>query len=254
MPGYPSRVVLKCLPLLIALLLAPAAWADASVAATAAEVAEAHCVDGVSGDVQIAANALIQVGGTWAEVDEAWLASREPSLLYWRARLAQCLDKEDRALEDFAAFLESYGEDPAYAQQSEDARRRMRFLYVRVGEPEGDEPDVATVAGVALGGGLVGGAGVLAALAGWQDAQARDALARYHGGDLVTSEFPGVQLEIQQAGTTANALLGVAVGLASGGAAVLIATGALTAREDAKERSRPRVSVLPTPLGLQVRW
>lgn len=251
--------------LLLLVLLASPARADevADVAAQASQAADAYCVDGASGDVQLAANTLIQVGGAWAEVDEAWQASHEPSLLYWRGRLAHCLDKEDRALADFDAFIAAMSGDPAYAQQVEDARRRMRFLYVRVGMPERAGPSTATIGGVVVGLGLGGAAGVLGGLAGWQDAAARQGLERYHSGELRTGDFPAAQSEIQQSGAAANALIGISAGLAVGSAVALVATAALsprgrrTARTPGARRSARGGSALslgPGGAGLEFRW
>jgi hypothetical protein len=237
---------------LILLLLAGTARADdgTDVAKRAAETADTYCVDNASGNVQIAANALIPVGGSWAEVDEAWQASREASLLYWRGRLAQCLEKDERALADFAAFIEAKADDPDYVQQVEDARRRMRFLHVGDVEEAPAGPGVATRAGIGIGVGLGGAAGALTGLGIWQHTTANAAIQRYQSGDLTRGQFADVRTEIDQSGAAANALLGVSAGLAAGAVVAIVASAALTPR---KARAGG-VSVRPTGAGIEVRW
>ncbi len=239
-------IALLLLPLLAALAQAAPV---ADVAKQAAESVDRYCIDGTSGDVQIAANTLIPVGGVWAEVDEAWAASQEPSLLYWRARLAQCLEKDDRALADYTAFIEAMASDATYAQQVDDARRRVRFLQTSLAPPPATSgPSTATVAGAAIGIGLGSAAGVLGGLAGWQDATARAAVERYQGGSLTRDEFPGVAAEVERAGAAANALLGVSVGLGVSACVAAVFTAVLSPRP---ARSR---GVALGPGGLEVRW
>jgi len=132
------------------------------VAQRASAAVDAHCSDIKSeADDSLAAEGVVAVGEVWAEVARAWEADGPLHLLYWRGRLASCLDQDDRARDDLTAFVEQAGDAPEHISQVAEARRRLRRLESPSNGPPPGAPMI--IAGVSLlaAGGAFGG------LAGW---------------------------------------------------------------------------------------
>ncbi len=139
MAGGPSRAGLICV-VLLAVAGAPDSRADEPLPVVeAAELAfathQSHCPDLAAGDTGVAAEALVEVGEVWAEVDRTYAMDPEPFLLYWRGVLAQCLGQETRAVDDLRGFYRTHRDDADLANLSKDARRRLALLGVRVRPP-----------------------------------------------------------------------------------------------------------------------
>ena len=98
-------------------------------AATAAQsIHSEHCADVAARDNSIVARAVHTVSATWLQVSDAYKASPEPYLLYWRGVLGACLGQEDRAIEDLQAFVDQSADEGAYSAMVREARRRVRRL------------------------------------------------------------------------------------------------------------------------------
>lgn len=156
--------------LLRALLAAGSAAAqdeapDAGAAAQAASaVLDAECTDVAGGAATTSANALVVVGPVLAQVSRTYDETKDPVLLYWRGALTSCIGQEDRAIEDLTAFVAAVEDQPGYADQVRDARRRLQRLtassprptaVVVVGpRPSPAGPILMAAGGAALGAGL----------------------------------------------------------------------------------------------------
>jgi hypothetical protein len=80
---------------------APTAAPDAGLLAQeAAAVVDEHCSDAAVAAGTQAARAVATVSDVLARVSEAHDATGQVWLLYWRGVLQQCIDREERAIED----------------------------------------------------------------------------------------------------------------------------------------------------------
>ena len=138
----------------LSLLCRPAWGEDAAVevlAVRAAEVVELHCVElhteGV--DMRVVAERLQAVIQVWTDLDRELQRRPEPHLLYWRGRLAECLEREEAAAEDLRPFVdwfearEAVGATTLLQQMHREATRRLRRLERGTGEPARRAPGPA---------------------------------------------------------------------------------------------------------------
>ncbi len=115
-------------------IVTPAAAQDTDVlspeeaALLASRVQAEVCADVAASNPETQAAAMMLAAPAWGQVSAAYRTHGKAYLLYWRGLLAECLDKEDQAATDYAAFVDAMGSDSAYASQTKDARRRLRRL------------------------------------------------------------------------------------------------------------------------------
>ncbi len=157
---------MRLLPLLLLLLAATASAADGATAIDVAVEAEAAhsrwCSDVASRGTSEAAAANTEVSAVWEKVSRAFGTSGDVGLRYWRGVLGQCIGHEERAIEDYRAFIEGAADDPVVASQVRDARKRLRRLGVEErAEAPAVSPGLAGVVGgaaAAVAGGILHGA------------------------------------------------------------------------------------------------
>lgn len=245
------------------LLIVGIAWATGAqaadpnvgeVALQAAETHEAHCADTRGNDIAVLGEALAQVSTRLQEVNTAFESTHDASLLFWRGLLSLCLDRDDLGAADLQAFVETVGDQPAYAQQVQDAERRLRRVQVRSIRRSSGGP---APGGLALGVGLGAGAGAFAGLSGWQALELRTTTDNLTLGRLNRDEIDAAYLEGPRIADRANAFLGTSVGLGIGSIAAAVITG-VTARSGGRSLARgappPVVVVTPSPGGVQVQF
>lgn len=247
---------MRFLPSLLLLLLAAPAHAApdaASAASAAAEVADEHCSDTAADAQTKAARAVAAVAPVLAEVSEAHDATGEAWLLYWRGLLQACIDREERAILDFRAFLAEPDPDGIYAAQRQDAERRLRRLEIGASSMLRDQAGGPQPGGLITGGALLGGGAVLGGLSGLEGSVAAQQESIYRAGLRPWSETQEAQIASEAAAGRANGLLVGAIGLGVGGAVAFAITAATA-------KGRPGVSavVVPTDGGVALsiggRW
>ena len=184
----------------------------------ASMVLEAHCADVAAGTATKSAQALSAVSPSLAYVSEAHDATGEVFLLYWRGRLNLCLDREDRAKEDLEAFITASEGDSVYATQVKEAGRLLRLIERRSkGGVTIETPGLA-----AAGGALVGGAGALAGLSGWQWNRAQGFLADFEDGGERWDTAVEIQRQGESAVTAQRVFVGAAVAAGVSGVASFV--------------------------------
>jgi hypothetical protein len=223
-----------------------------AVALGAALVHEESCADTRGNDVSVMGTALSRASAALVEVSEAYTASGDPSLLFWRGLLALCIDREDVGTADLNRFLVSVQNDSAYAEQVRDAKRRLRRAEVTLdrSRPAGPNPG-----GMVTGAGLAAGAGAFAGLSSWQAIELRTATDNLELGRLRTSEIDYALVEGPLQADRDNAFLGLASGLAVGSLTSFIIAAATST--DAPTRAAwkapaPVIAALPTETGVQI--
>ena len=77
----------------------------AQVALVAEDAHSRHCSDVASRGTSDAAAANTEVSVVWEQVSRAFEESGVAYLRYWRGVLGQCIGHEQRAADDYAAFL-----------------------------------------------------------------------------------------------------------------------------------------------------
>jgi len=118
-------------PILVTLLLtASSARADPSLdlAMEADSVNQEHCADLYSSQVGQAASSTLVVAEVWGRLSEVYETSKAPYLLYWRGVLAQCLGRDDAAVEDLNAFVASQEGQTMFDDLVRKAKARLRRL------------------------------------------------------------------------------------------------------------------------------
>ena len=120
-------LVLAALALLAA---APAGAQDPAVevALEADQVNQEHCASLYTVQVERAASATVAVADAWLRVDEIYAETGAVYLLYWRGALAQCLGREEAAVTDLTAFVESQSGSTMFASLVQNAKTRLRRL------------------------------------------------------------------------------------------------------------------------------
>lgn|GEM_PF-2053402 len=246
------------MPLLALLLLTLPASAQSAPehALRAADVHSRYCADAAGDDIGLAGQSLAVVAETWGALDGVPERGREVGLYYWRGLLAECLNRNDNAIEDLSAFLQLAGNDSLWAQPIRDARRRLGRL-LSGSSPKADPADPKRIPGVIAGGALAAGGGVLGALAGVRSKQAQDAETAYYSGTLTTTELAEADGYGSRAVVDANGLLvgGIATGVAGIGTALVSLL--LTVPEATPERG-PTLSLVVEhdrwTVGVAGRW
>ncbi len=251
-----ARGVLGLLLLLSAGIARAETPTAVEVAERAATAHEAHCSDVAAGKATAAAEALARVGPVLAEVSRSYDASGEPFLLYWRGMLNQCLDQEDRAASDLAAFVKAAAAWPVYAEQVTEAKRRLRGLLPATGTTKnaaGPAPG-----GIVAGASLLGAGAVFGGLSGWQGSKSAVAQADWDAGLQPYDDLATIQQDGQDAADASNGLLAGAIGFGLGGLAAFVITASTSGSNSPRAASAlPTAWPLPdggAALGLVGRW
>ncbi len=250
--------MLRLLALL--LLAAPAQAADRDEAAEATaeraqQVWEEDCASASGLNTTLAARSVARVSTVWADVSEELERSRKVYLLYWRAVLAQCLDQEERAMEDLRAFLAARNDSNLWSDLVDDAKRRL----ARLDRAEaGGDPSAG---GVVLGGVLAGSAAVTAGLSGWRWSTALGVAETLYEGPHSGSDRVTLGQEGDDAALQSYVLTGVASGIGAAAAVTWIATAVVSSRDRRASKARrpsPVLAAVPSPGGVIVvvagRW
>ena len=262
---------MRSLAALCLLLLALPAWAQDRddgaelVATEAARVRDEFCLNTADSDTTLATQAVRDVSQVWTQVSEELDRSRKVYLLYWRGVLGQCLSQEERAIDDFTAFVRSQDGRALWESLVDDAKLRLQRLKAIGGEPERAGPAPPNPGGV-LGVILAGGAGAAGGLAGWQwyeaSLTAEFMYAEPHSGATLLAL--GAQGDPEQ--LTSRIFVGSAAALGTG-AVISWVVAAATSRRPHQTGSRfhgldpakaPSLALLPAPDGatlvLAARW
>jgi len=245
------------LTLIAALLVAPPALAQEqessadpeseALAQEAHAVLLAHCAEAAGEDITRAAESVALVSDVWARVSAQVESSRKVYLLYWRGVLAQCLDQEDKAMNDLQAFVKARKGSELWAGLIADAEKRIARLERQAAGPREVNP------GWFVGGGLAAGSAIfgVAAAAAWQQ-----------GEQTVTDEvypigLPGTAFDASLAKAEGQArasavMTGIAVGCGVGSMVSFVLTGI---RSDSAGTARLQPPVLiPTRTGAALTW
>lgn len=244
----------------LASLLAPAparAGRDAeaeALAARASSTVDEHCSDAAQADVTLAAESVARVSTVWAEVSKALEDSRKVYLLYWRGVLGQCLNQEEKALDDFEEFLRARGGSMSWASLVDDAERRIRVLKRKLGVRPDPPPGAP---GFVVGAALAGGAAASGGLSGWQWSEALATMDALAAGEHVGGDAAAYQTAGDSAATTSHVLAGTAAGLGAA-AAISIVIGATRPPKGARTAHTVVPVLVPTEggavAGLAGRW
>lgn len=245
---------------LMMLAAAPAAAQEASegpvdvnaAALVASSVHEEHCADTRGNDTSVFGAALAATSAAFVEIDKAYAATQDPSLLYWRGLLALCINREDAGAADLTSFLEGVGDDKAYTGQIKDAQRRLRRVQLSQ-RSSGAPAAIPNAGGVAATLGLGIGAGTLGGLTAWSSSELEHLQSQLANGELRTEAIDQALIDGPTYETRANALIGATAGVGAGALIAGVIT-ALTADRDGSTASwsAPSVAAVPTRGGVQI--
>jgi hypothetical protein len=150
----------------------------------AQQVVSEYCAQAAGESITRAALAVVRVSDVWARVSTRLEQSRKVYLLYWRGVLGQCLDQEERAIEDLRSFVAVRADSELWAALVQDANTRVRRLERALGKTAARTvapvpvlpplpPPTPRTGGVALGIGLSSAAAATGLLSAWQWQQAK---------------------------------------------------------------------------------
>jgi hypothetical protein len=230
---------------LIALWALPAAAATTEELAAAAEEAHSsYCADGARGDINLTSQSVARVGDVWQRVTEAGAGNNDPFLLYWRAKLAECLNHEEFAQADYAGFLTAVGKSPLYTAMAKDAERRLRRLHLRARQSR----NIDSTPAFAVSGLLAGGAAAFGAGAGHQWTSLLDGYAQMQAQPLSEDQYSDRLADLAEFEQGHQGLL--LATMVSGGSAVAVFV--ISAATHNRPRAGARAAVVPTPGGLLI--
>ena len=245
------------LTLIAALLAAPPALAQEqessadpeseALAQEAHAVLLAHCAEAVGEDITRAAESVALVSDVWARVSAQVESSRKVYLLYWRGVLAQCLDQEDKAMNDLQAFVKARKGSELWAGLITDAEKRIARLERQAVGPKEVKP------GWLVGGGLAAGSAVFAvgAATAWQQSQQTATAEIYPNGQPGTA-FDASLAKAESQSSASAVMSGVAVGCGVGAIVSFVLT-ATRPSSAGTARLQPPVLV-PTRTGAALTW
>lgn len=137
------------------------------------------------------------------------------------------------------------GDDPAYSDQHKQADKLLR----RIERRSKARPTVQTPGLAAAGGGLLGSAGALGGLSGWQWSVAQAKQAEFEAGTRQWGETVELVSEGGSALTAQRVLAGSAVAAGAGGVVSFILSTVAPAGARAGGKPRPAALVMPTERG-----
>jgi len=225
-----------------------------TAAATAAQAVHTeHCADVAALDNSTAARAVHTVSATWLQVSDAYKASPEPYLLYWRGVLGACLGQEDRALEDLKAFVDQSSDEGAYSGMIREARRRVRRLERQPGTAAANDLGARKiraqrVLGNGIGLALVSAASGVGAGVLWT--QARKLGTQLETGVRARATLTEMQIAGEVMNWSSRVLTGLSIGCGLASTIAMVAsigTLAKVQRESRKTASRAATSIPITP-------
>ncbi len=222
-----------------------------ALAIEAHQILTDHCAEVEGTDTTLAAQSVTVVSEVWARISAQLEKSGKEYLLYWRGVLGQCLNQDERALQDLRDFVSQLEEQDSdlWASLVVDANTRVRRLE-QAASQTGPRPQ--TVVGLVLGGSLSGvavAAGIGSGLR-WQEALdiAADLYPQQvnyedHSSDIRTGD---------SLARTSQALAGLAIGCGAG-AAVSFVIAALAPGSSGQTALIAPVLV-PTRTGVVAVW
>ncbi len=243
---------MRFLVLLLSFALASPALADGRserAALDAAEVHQRYCADTYNKDIGEAGSSIAAVSEIWGSMSGLPESTGDTGLLYWRGLLAECLSRDEHAIDDLAAFVRLHADDPTWAQPVRDAERRLSRLRGGKSGPASSAPEPSRVVALIAGAAAGVGAGVFGGLAGFRGSTATELNNTYHSGTLSTDQFAQVDLLGADATRDANAFAAGAAAAGVASLATLISAAVVPKASRAPER-RPSFSALPLPGGL----
>jgi hypothetical protein len=255
-----SEVLVKSwclLPLVAALLVPPPALAQEqefsadpeseALAQEAHEVLLTHCAEAGGADMTRAAESVAVVSDVWARVSAQVESSRKVYLLYWRGVLAQCLDQEERALQDLQSFVGARKGSDLWAGLISDADRRITQLERQVTGPGRVAP------GWFVGGGLAAGSAALAvgAAIAWQQSQ-ETATEELYPDVLSNAAFDASLARAQEQSNVSAVMTGAAVGCGVASIVAFVLTATRSKVTGTAFLQAPLV--VPTPTGATLTW
>jgi len=192
-----------------------------ALAIEAHQILTDHCAEVEGEDTTLAAQSVTVVSEVWARISAQLEKSGKDYLLYWRGVLGQCLNQDERALEDLTSFVEGLKDSELWASLVLDADNRMRRLERSAGQA-GPTGDPQQVVGIILGASLSGAAIGSAIGSGlrWQESQDMASLLY-----VQKTDFDDLQAQILEGNTIArssHALAGLAIGCGLGAAASFV--------------------------------
>jgi hypothetical protein len=236
-----------------------------ALALEAQQVVNEHCAEAAGKSITKAAVAVARVSDVWARVSTHLELSRKVYLLYWRGVLGQCLDQEERAIEDLRSFVAVRADSALWAGLVQDANSRLRRLEKSQGKSSERTalrlpvlpPPTPRSGGIALGIGLSSAAVATGLLSGWQWQQAKTQVDVMYGEPHPRSSTTGV-LSLDELEASMNshargsyALTGVTVALGVGSMLSFL----FVSTHKGAEGSAAAVPVLvPIPGGAAALW
>ena len=229
------------------------------LAIEAAQVQGEHCANAASRLDTSGARSISIVSDTWVRVSERYDQSGESYLLYWRGVLAQCMDKEDFALQDLENFISRSEGNALWATLIKDATRRTRQLSRKTGRTttttrsQAPAPSSA-VLGVVLGASLAGasaGCGIAGADF-WNQSQIKaEQIRELEQDQRQVLEATQQYQEGDSAWRTSSVLTVAAIGLGAGAMVSFLVTAGNGASATA---SIPPPVLIPTSTGAVLSW
>jgi hypothetical protein len=239
-----------------------------TLALKAQQVISQHCAEAAGGNTTKAAIAVAQVSDVWARVSTQLDQGHKVYLLYWRGVLGQCLDQEERAIEDLRAFVAVRADSELWAGLVEDANSRLRRLEKSLGKttakrpppppPPVLPPPTRRSGGIALGIGLSSAAVATGMLSAWQGQQAQAQLDLMYSEPHPRRSTTGVlSLEDLEAAMNTHArasyvLTGTTVALGIGSAVAFVL--AATSKKGAAGSAAAVPIVVPVQGGAAALW
>jgi len=224
-----------------------------ALALEAHQVLADHCAQAAGGQTTKAAESVVVVSDVWYRVSTELEANNERYLLYWRGVLEQCLDQEEKALDDLTAFVEAPADSNLLMELVRDARKRIRRLQTNQSTANRVRTSPQTVVGLGLGFGLAAGAATAGSLSGWHWGQAVERRNQLTAQVNTGQQIQEIRNDMEAKEQTSRGLVVLAVGLGVASTVSFVVTAAN--RNKVKRRTALQIPVLgPLPSGAVVVW
>ena len=218
-----------------------------ALAKEAHDVLSAYCAEAAGADMTRAAESVAVVSDVWARVSAEVESSRKVYLIYWRGVLAQCLDQEERALQDLRSFVKARKDSELWAGLIADAEKRIARLERQATGPAPVNP------GWLVGGGLAAGSAALgvAAAVAWQQSQ-QTAIEEVYPNALPGAAFDASLAKVQDQSNASAVMTGAAISCGVGSFVVFVLTS-IRSKATGTALLQPPL-VVPTPTGATLSW
>jgi hypothetical protein len=207
----------------------------------------AHCAEAAGEDITRAAESVALVSDVWARVSAQVESSRKVYLVYWRGVLAQCLDQEDKAMNDLQTFVKARKGSELWAGLIADAEKRIARLERQATGPGPVHPGWLVGGGLAVSSAALG----IGAAVAWQQSQQTATLEIYPN-DLQGTALEASLAKAQDQSNASAAMTGVAAGCGVGSIVVLVLTATRSKAQGAALLQPPLL--VPTRTGAALTW